>query len=501
MENWPENVLINIFDFLELEDLANVRDVCKRFRWICSHQIEIDELVVSTRTDDYQSLWGFSEKPIYYRDAISLNKMLSWMELFSIEQHLRRLHVREFSNNKKLAFDCSILTRFVQLQQLDLEIELGFAKQTINSRSLQVMSTLTQNCLTLETPNLMGFKRKHLNKIKFVYPEKLKVLEASDYEAKFSNFVNLECLILAHGGALNSEILTKFESLRELRVHYGDTARFDKLKETLINISKQKLVQRRLDFKLFIQGIEVSDVNNFIDTFPRARSYHFQINNYLKDARLLCRNLSIYTEHKYTELMELVGNQLPDDFTVRFYNIRKVTTSGKVHDENHFIGFLKSVNLESLHVKHSVLSQSFFNRLTDCQRLSKLKVEDNINLQLNYGFLLRFKLLEEFFTDQRSADLMSVASRAFQERKYLKIFETTNPQFSFRIDKTVSVNNSKKKLVKKGFSIELSIKSHDLGKQPNKISWGRINLINLIRLTSVLGDLIYKDRKYENNYQ
>lgn len=492
MENWPENVLLNIFEFLGLEDLVNVRDVCKRFQWICSNKIEIDELVISSRNDDYRGLWGFSEKPIYYRDAINLNEFRSLTELFAIAQHLRRLHVREFSKDERLHFDCSILTHFVQLQQLDLEALVR--NQAIVSTSLLVITTLPQNCLVLKTPNLMGFKCKHVKQIDFDHPEMLRVLETTDYPiTKHELFPNLECLILEYGGSLNGDTLSIFKNLRELRIHNGDTGRFDLMKEALINIFKQKLVLRRLDFKVFIQGVEICDLDWFFGMFHGKLAYQFMVACHLNNAKLLCSDLSYYTKHNYNKLMEQAEDRLPADFTDRFYNIREVTVSGKVRDENHLIAFLKSVNLEGLYIMHSVLGQSFFDQLTGCQQLRILAIVDNTKLNLNFDFLLHFKLLEEFVTNQRSVDLVTVASKALECQKYLKSFEATCKNFIVKIKKKEWSSSG-------GYSVELDMKSDNPCNTPNKFIWGQIDLFDLICVTRTLGHTITGNGKFENNF-
>ena len=485
MNELPENALIKIFEFVNLEDLVSVGNVCQRFSWIREHKLAITELVVSTRIEPYKSFWSFSDQPIYYENAIRLDELTELMEPLQIKQNLKCLQLRDFVGDYSLRFDCSILTEFVQLQQLELECVLN-GKQTICSQSLNMMSTMVQNQLVLDTPNLMAFKCRHLREVRFVYPEILKVLKANDFErSTLSKFTNLECLELLNGGALDPEILTMFEQLKELVIHLGTTEKYARFKGTMANIFKQKLVLRRLDFKVFIHGFEVSGMNKFVERFDRERPVLFLIDNYLENSDLLFRNLSAYTAFNYTELWSFFKWRIPDDFTVQFFNIRQVNTLGKIQDEEHFIGFLKSLILESLHLKHSVPSQAFLVQLSACKQLIKLKIEENIDLGLNYEFLLSIRLLEEFSTDQYCPDLMRLASRAFQMRKYLKMFESTNAMFKFRAGFVPNSNGE--------YAIDLNWKSRDPSRNDNRVFWQKLEIGDLIRSTIVLGDLVNKE--------
>lgn len=491
MNELPDNVLIKIFGFFNLKDLTSLRDVCTRFRQICESEIKIEELVVSSRIEDRIGLWSFGDRPIYYKDAISVRAMFIDIELFNLKQHLKCLHIRNFTGDSDLQFDFDVLTGFVQLQQLDVDAFLAARKGEkviICSQSLRVMSTVPQNSFVLETPNLAIFKCKYLNDMHFVYPAMLKVVEVSDYQQKCSDFKNLECLVLEHGGALDPDLLMTFEQLKELKVHAGNTIRFVRFRETMNFIFKAKLVLRRLDFRVFIHGVLVNDLNQFVGEFDNDRPLDYQMGCYMRNADLLSRNLSYYTSFNWSDLMSIFDHQIPDDFTVRFFNIRSVTVSGGIKDEHHLIGFLKHVNLESLYLKQSDPSQNFFAQLTACHRLIKLKIEDSIDLRLNYEFLLRFKLLEDFSTDQYCPDLMRVAALAFRDLKYVRVFQNTHAQLQFQI---APASKSKKK----EFSIELILTK--VCKDQNRLFWRKTALDDLVRLTDVLASMIAKDKACE----
>ena len=119
IDDLPDEILYELFKYLNLPDLINCRLTNKRWKSI-SDITRVRQLVVSDRIDEFKELC---------KDSITFSKFRFYTKLFKLKQHLRKLHIRctVYSSHimfkRILDFDLSIFNEFIYLRELDLRLK------------------------------------------------------------------------------------------------------------------------------------------------------------------------------------------------------------------------------------------------------------------------------------------------------------------------------------------------------------------------------------------
>ena len=143
----------------------------------------------------------------------------------------------------------------------------------------------------------------------------------------------------------------------------------------------------------------------------------FQFENY---KLLRAASYSKVTRVSYNRLIELIEN-LSSDFFGKFPSIRILEATGEL---DRFEWFVTSVRgLDKLILTNTLLGQTFLDNLPDIKdRLLCLRIVAEFKPNLNFDFTLRFQKLFCFKTNQQFEGSFDLATKAFHQPKYLRLF-------------------------------------------------------------------------------
>lgn len=303
------------------------------------------------------------------------------------------------------------LNQFTGLEQLQIQVLVIKKTGGLKLPNLKILSISrfrsNGNKLKLFTPKLTTFKTGNALKLfDFMYEDKLISLSTDEYTPDVDKFVNLEyyyCKYLSkreESYELPNEILDKLKSLKEL--HTYSRARKDTV--TRILSSKNKL--RRLDFNFYYGGLRIESINDINNYAITNSVFLFDINSninmFLVYYTKLAQQCPYVTEIDYSALIAFCDGKFKDDFLDRFMNIKRIEISDVIKNADQLIQFIKRCrNLKWLKLENASLDQvTFYDQLHRYQpNLTNLRIKEKQELNLN--FILNFKHLNTFSTDQQ----------------------------------------------------------------------------------------------------
>lgn len=457
MDRMPSELLRIIFENLDLNALRSVRNVSKQFRSVCEI-VRVKEMIINDVRDEFKSTWFYTNDTIDYRYAIKFNTFLfnfntAHLDLFALRKNLKRLHFGFW--NESLNFNFGFLDAFVELEQLDIQCSIkGGYPHRIRAPKLKTLSVDyfdEKECpaFFVECPRLERLKiDSRMELVHVEHKENVRHLEVPFYRDDLEQFKWIECLQInytAHGIGANRNLLSVFESLKELRLHlyYSlSPGECQELGNAIDSIFKQKS-NLGIDLKVYLTGVQFDYADKFEEfssqlkkrTFGGDQDYAkilFQFQNF---DNLSCADLSFFSEVNYTSLMKACGNLLPADYFSKFFNIRYVKVTSKIAKPDQLMEFLKCCkHLKALDLKNASLSPQYLDRLPEVCQISYFYLEEERPDSVgNHDFILKFKLLIRFVTNQNTDGLVDLALRTFAELKYLRLFRFKRGQDEFSI--------------------------------------------------------------------
>lgn len=263
-------------------------------------------------------------------------------------------------------------------------------------------------------------------------PDALIYLETDSIQEEWRRFKNLQVLRVCY---LYREVLADFGALKRLEIINPQTDLDNPLddRDTLKYLLKQGKVLKRPGFKLFYCGVPIVHGRELDDSSQPLEPLLLQVRNFDQ----LTGDLSFVTKIDYTQLTAaIVSNGLsnrPSSFLTTFYNVQKVTTSGRVNRKN-FTEFLQQATyLTDLELVNSSL-KSWFTSLPKFCNLTRLKVQEDRYIPSRFDFILKFKRLRSFESSVSCAESFhSLAIVSFE-----KLAELDHFRFKFS-QKTVNI--------------------------------------------------------------
>ena len=423
----PDEILEMTLKKLNLTDLGRCRRVSRRFKAICEI-VRIEELITCPETNQPKSRWFYTNKSIDYSESVKLSTEIDeyWL-LFGLRSTLKYIHF--YADVNGLDFDFSLLNSFTKLELLDVNSRIAGHHQVFSPPNLRIFKfnylDRDRGDFFIECPKLEVLSISSLYLTSFHQPETLRHLEIETYEYDIESFINLEILVLNNIDRLNRNVLTVFRNLKQLRLLQGSgmsSDDWDRFKSKLNYIFEQKIILKRHDLVIFWADVRLENPDKIEEYDFKQQNYlQFMISNY----NLLNCDITKFQLIDYTNLMNST-KQIPDDFASKFIQIESIHTSSKVNDQNQFSAFLKNLQyLTHLDLTNSSLDSSFYNSLPDilAGQLTDLTINETDDLKLNFNFVLKFKFLQYFETNQRFKNSFDLAIKCFRELKYLTFFK------------------------------------------------------------------------------
>lgn len=441
MDDLPIELVIFIFkNYLNLTDLLTTRLVCKKWKMLSEDRsIKIKDLIINDVVDGFKTRWFYDDKLINYEYAIRYSTFVSLKSIYKFDINLKRLH---FYCTDPSYLDFNQLNSLTQLEQLDLQITCDLDdRDKVRELSLQNLRILKLSyfnknysindigkCkIQLKTPNLAFLKCYELLWISIDGLNAIKYLEV-DFHNEDKMMGLRDCLETYQCNAfpnLSEDFLSLFSNLKMLSCFIGpswvasEVYFEDEIIDNIKLFVNQKNEAKSNVPKIFFQGVEIFEEQDL--DYECQDAFSFQIINYNR----LQDKLSPIDSCNYNELMNLTSS-MPNDFFSKFLNIETVYTRSKIEGSNHFYWFLGKLDLlKSLVLNNTLLNQSFYDKLPDICQLTHLRVNEN-TLNLNYDFILKFKTLKSFETNQKFFNCSDLAIEAFNKLEYLEFFKFAN---------------------------------------------------------------------------
>ena len=425
IEDLPSEMISELFEYLQLKDLATCALVNKRW---------------------YSIYAGFKVKRLVAADEDGLYDINSWshpsrrvedQERCRVEVYRRLIDHPLLSSLKYLAlcgyspqFELNRLGRFEQLVHLEINTEEcygEFEKVNLHLAKLEVLvfHQFNENLsMSIDCPRLSVLvydeeimeepeSGELMTMLNLKYPEAIRKLETNNHYTKWlARFKNVECLLTQEFNAIDRATLLTLPRLRELRfiasIAYlfpddenSSSPTFEEIKAKLREFVAAAKALRGSNFKFTFSHFQLTDTN--VDEFDfrleaedRGRTNLTSEYIYMKNYRLIDPDarIPLYSVD-YNRLMAGLTGEFPECFFKRFPRIRQVNAVGAVQSPVHFLWFLKSLSsLECLNLDGTQLTQEFYDQLPrHAQSLVDLQLTEQRKEPLSYTFIEQFPRL------------------------------------------------------------------------------------------------------------
>lgn len=410
-----------IFKYFDIQELMQMKLICKRFKHLIEG-LKFKELIV--KEENFINYWYHNNQPVRLKNTIShfnIIKLFSNPKFRETFQNLKSLKALLPVN-----FDLELFNLFpLEHLEFDSFIYLN-RKKVLRLPNLKTCKILALSYVEMDTIRLESLYCANLSLLKIMHPQSIKYLEVENLKnnCDLKEFTNLK--ILNSNVILNENvILNSFENLEKIYVHsayegdsfVNDNMSINTVKKIFDDIS-------RYDVRVFYQGIEIK--RNFSlyfdkDSMAMIKNYYDQLDD----------NLSKFRFINYSKLIELFANQIPPCFFNKFINVTEINlcrlTCQSDIDQNQFFDFLsKCTKLSKLKLESPQFNQEFYDKLPDiCCLLESFELTESNIEQLNYDFVLKLKIIKIFDINQR-LDLKLIINLLKNPRKSVKFFRTSN---------------------------------------------------------------------------
>ena len=388
LNNLPLELYQEIFEYHNLNDLANFKILNKRFNFIIS-KFRIKELCFKNKYEKERSIWRLINKTVNHNYIVHRSKSFILNESIFNFQYLKWLRINLV---QKSSFSLCVIIELKQLEYLEINLKLKdkssvLALPNLKYLDLNVCREVNQ-FLKVNTPLLEALRFSgQLHFIKFTHPLSIKQLHITYFNDELAIFKNLESIVLNNASLkLDTNLLSSFIDLKSIFIYNVNLC--NHLLEYKSIQSNDQAIQ------IYLNNIQVLNSNN--------TNYCQNLQNYMKNYHLLSNGLAEFKAIYYNQLMNLVYDAIPVGFFKKFFNIQSIHVQDRVKDEDQLIKFISQCeNLNSLKLTNPSLAKSFYNRIPSISALFKLDISENTKKGLNFNFIFRMFHLQYFITNQQ----------------------------------------------------------------------------------------------------
>ena len=411
----PSLTIELIFQNLDLRDLVRCRVVCKQFRFYADQTIPREVVVSGLKLG--LGCWYLRKKLIDFKDSLSWNSFV-WPKPypFNLIKQLRYMHVH--LPDQKHSFN--YLNDFTQLVHLEICMNTrDFRMKTVSLPELRVLKLVNHlDLCTLNTPKLERLSCNHnsgIARFRIPNPETLRWLECGYTNAdQMGRFCNLKVFQPNQISGLDANLLWVLKNLKELDIRRASlhlTTRYQakRFGLFLMNIMKLRKDLKKDELKFYLDDVELISEFQLEDYFSRMGLNNFRFKHY----KLLRYHDPNVIQINYNIIKSLVP-ELSSDFFDKFPNIMRTEARGAV-DPARFAWFLSGLSkLTMLILTNTALDQTALDNLPNINdRLTNLMINEPSGLTTNFNFILRFRQLRSFETNQQFRGSFDLAEKAF----------------------------------------------------------------------------------------
>ena len=461
MDRLPNEILLKIFQNLyQVDQLLNCKTVCKKWYSTIHQMIRLNSLVISEISEiseireinDYKIL---TEK--WFDPNESLKSFYDYEDV-GVSLKLIRFNMNQplLSRLKKLfIYHTNIWINSINCLR-DLEV-LGlkssqFSSKTVHSLNLpnlRVFSCvrnyyyddLILNCPKLEKLALLeGFCNLTID-----HPESIKEFHTLFIQSYLTDvLVNCEYFYV-EWGYFNEGMLLIYKNLKELHDNRRD---LEIINDFIRENSLKKTNLKIYHVNVLADSFSLPYIDQLDDSFDEPCINNSTIQFYGPNYSRLPNKIYFMHTVDYNVIENYFSdnpNQIAREIVKKFVHLNELILSEEIRDVNQFIGMLKDrMHFNIVRITAEVMPQNFFDQILseNCSIIEYLLV-DNKN-QLNFDFLLKFKELRCFHTNQRlTSDLIFKLFDKFEllgslgfhyEGSEVRIVLNVRKKFKIRLD-------------------------------------------------------------------
>lgn len=435
LDQLPYLAVRHIFKFLSIRDLVACRAVSRKFKFYAD-ETDVQKLVVKDGSEGC-GCWHTTRRPIDFASAISWKEFAALKpSQFKLNQQLTSLHIR-----LDQMFSFRTLTAFKKLAHLELNLLTSDRRtRTLALPELRVLKLVCfRSSFLLKTPKLEVLCCDHIDDLRFECPQTIKRLESdyvgADFMGKFSNVEMFKVKNKVFG--LDPALLSAWKHLQEFDIadsclHLNSPEAFKSSLSAILRQSKTSSAE----LKFFLDDVQLIDESQLDHYEPnRTRRSNFKLKNHQFLRAPDYDLLSI----SYNDFRSSVS-AMTSDFFEKFPRIRLVKAIGPVNPDEFKWFLMHTKRLSCLKLINTSLDQAFMDSLPsilDPDQLTYLKVDERY--PIDFSFILRFRMLFEFESNQASFDL---AAKVFRKRPCLRRFQFKDDDEYVEIHRSTSISDA-----------------------------------------------------------
>ena len=350
-------------------------------------------------------------------------------------------------------------------QLVHLEIQFGPTKQVnLNLPELKVLVAhgTTHCALSIDCPKLrlLVYNEPYdENLLNVKHPESIRKLDTNMFGANLARFRNVECLVTDRFEHISNDTLLSLPKLKEFHftpIFHSTVQSYavERMKGVLRVFLNDVQILRKSDFKFTFIGFQLTrksldqfdfDVQGVNEGIEFLRIEHICKKNF----QLIDPDATFHFVHMldYSRIKTKETREIPMCFFKRFTGVFAAFAMSPVSDENHLLGFLKSlISLRILCITKSELTQEFYDQLPVLvpllKRITLLDNKDNDSdynqTSLSFNFISKFFHLSniEIYPNLSDSSITSLVRSLEKFENYFVTFGFKEDVGKYWIDKT-----------------------------------------------------------------
>ena len=368
-------------------------------------------------------------------DPIKISDLNLLTELKHLEIDNENFNFNRFDFKFLIAVFVKTTTLTLKLPKLKI-LKIGSFTYSKDSEILRIESDVLEILCVHGLTNIQISKPETVKFIELKSTFRLKYfIENYNHLKQFTSLEEFKTN-LNYDNYLDKELISKLpNSIKKIKIYFNFSNNLDL--QIIRHLLEQKIKLEnnfRYKFKLYLMDFKLKDEKSLLIKFSDLnKDYNSELYFIKNYAEQMTDKVDWFKRVDYNRLLTAFNEEIPKSFYNQFHNIQKVILSYKT-DEDEFKLFLDHYSsLRSLVLHKSFFSQEFYDNLPfKFNLLSTLFIYDEKN-NLNYDFLLNFKLLRELRISEEIS--LALAIKILKNCKFIVEFDFTKNSIKLQIEK------------------------------------------------------------------